>query len=134
MKTISLVSLCLLIASMTCKKEEYLKLRINNTTNAPIYTAWTRDFPDTTFTYMLNPTLNPQTDRVEAKSLQKKHYYSLTNDIFDAWVDTISVFIFDAQLLDSTPWDTVKAKYLVLKRYDLSLDDLNRMNWIINYP
>jgi hypothetical protein len=46
----------------------------------------------------------------------------------------LMVFIFDAKVLETTPWDTVKAKYLVLKRYDLSLQDLEDMNWTITYP
>ncbi len=47
----------------------------------------------------------------------------------------VMVFVFDAQVLETTPpWDTVKAKYLVLKRYDLSLQDLESMNWTITYP
>ena len=48
--------------------------------------------------------------------------------------EKVMVFVFDAQVLETTPWDTVKAKYLVLKRYDLSLQDLESMNWTITYP
>ncbi|MFN8205896.1 MAG: hypothetical protein U0T82_00610 [Bacteroidales bacterium] len=134
MKTIYLITLCLLIISMTCKEDDYLKLRIYNNSNAPIYATWSLDFPDTTLTYVQDPTLDPQFGRVEAKNLQGKHYDSPTKEIFDGSRDTLLVFIFDAPLLDSTPWDTVKANYLVLKRYDLSLDDLNSINWIITYP
>ena len=43
-------------------------------------------------------------------------------------------FIYDACILETTPWDTIKAKYIVLKRYDLSLQDLQQMNWTITYP
>ena len=46
----------------------------------------------------------------------------------------IMLFIYDAQTLETTPWDTVAKNYLVLKRYDLSLTDLQRMNWTITYP
>lgn len=48
--------------------------------------------------------------------------------------DTLMVFIFEASVIESTPWDTVKVNYLVLKRYDLSLQDLQSMNWTITYP
>jgi len=44
------------------------------------------------------------------------------------------VYVFDAHVIETTAWDSVKANYLVLKRYDLSLDDLKRMNWTITYP
>lgn len=46
----------------------------------------------------------------------------------------LSFYVFDAQIMETIPWDTIKAKYLVLKRYDLSLKDLQQMNWTIIYP
>jgi hypothetical protein len=44
------------------------------------------------------------------------------------------VFVFNAGLLETIPWDTIKANYLVMKRYDLSLPDLEEMDWTITYP
>jgi hypothetical protein len=49
-------------------------------------------------------------------------------------VDTIMIFIFDAKIIETVPWDTIRTKYLVLKRYDLNLQDLQRLNWTITYP
>lgn len=44
----------------------------------------------------------------------------------------IMIFIFDYKSLrDST---SGKPDYQVTKRYDLSLEDLNRLNWTITYP
>jgi hypothetical protein len=48
--------------------------------------------------------------------------------------DTLVVFIFDGDVIEKVPWDTIKKKYMILKRYDLSYDDLVRLNWTINYP
>ena len=44
------------------------------------------------------------------------------------------IYIFDAAVLESTPWDTVKARNMYLKRYDLTLKDLQDRNWTITYP
>ena len=136
MKPIYLMFSCLLLANSTCDmvKDEEQKLRINNKSEKAIYISWTRDYPDTSINYLVNPTYNPQIKKVEAHSIQREYYSAPTKAFFKYNIDTLSVFIFDAQLLENTPWDTVKARYLILKRYDLSLDDLNKMNWIIAYP
>jgi hypothetical protein len=132
MKTIYLFILCLLIInSCDLLNDEGLKLRVNNVSNTPIYMEWTTD---TILDHLTNPIFYSQINKVEAHSIQKNYYGAPSTGLFDNKVDTLSVYIFDAQVLETTPWDTVKANYLVLKRYDLSLDDLNRLNWIITYP
>jgi len=49
-------------------------------------------------------------------------------------LDTIFVFVFDATLIENTPWDIVVRDNLVLRRYHLTLEDLQRLNWRIAYP
>jgi hypothetical protein len=48
--------------------------------------------------------------------------------------DTLSVFIFHTDTLNKYPWEEVRNGYMILKRYDLSLDDLKRSNFTITYP
>lgn len=48
--------------------------------------------------------------------------------------DTMSVFIFHTDTLNKYTWEDVRNGYMVLKRYDLSLDDLKRINFTITYP
>lgn len=48
--------------------------------------------------------------------------------------DTMSVFIFHSDTLRAVNWAEIRCNYKILKRYDLSLDDLKRMNWTITYP
>lgn len=48
--------------------------------------------------------------------------------------DTMSVFIFHTDTLTKYTWREVREGYRVLKRYDLSLQDLEQMNWTITYP
>lgn len=56
--------------------------------------------------------------------------------IFDTYLpqDTLSVFIFNADTLSSVSWSKIREEYLILKRYDLSLSDLEEMDWTITYP
>lgn len=44
----------------------------------------------------------------------------------------IMVYIFDADSLASKTW--ANDPNLILRRYDLTIDDLNAMNWTITYP
>ncbi|HEX4887690.1 MAG TPA: hypothetical protein VFV37_06545 [Luteibaculaceae bacterium] len=46
----------------------------------------------------------------------------------------LSVYIFNADSLDELGWEGIRDKNMVLKRYDLSLDDLKRSDFTITYP
>jgi hypothetical protein len=47
--------------------------------------------------------------------------------------DTLSVYLFDADNVDASSWNTIQSQNKVLKRYDLSLQDLQQANFIITY-
>ena len=49
-------------------------------------------------------------------------------------IDTLFVYIFNAEVVENMPWEIVARDYLVLKRYDLTLDDLQWLDWKITYP
>ena len=46
----------------------------------------------------------------------------------------LMIFVFDAEIVENTPWEIVSKDYLVLKRYDVTLEDLQRLDWKITYP
>ncbi len=48
--------------------------------------------------------------------------------------DTISVFLFDGKTVETVPWETVVKEYLVLQRYDLSIEDMKKLDRTIHYP
>jgi hypothetical protein len=48
--------------------------------------------------------------------------------------DTLSVFIFHTDTLNKYSWEEVRDGYMILKRYDLSLEDLKQCNFTITYP
>jgi hypothetical protein len=43
-------------------------------------------------------------------------------------------FFFNADSLEKIPWDTIKTKYLILKRIELSYHDIDSMARTITYP
>ncbi len=48
--------------------------------------------------------------------------------------DTLSIFIFNGDTIATYGWDVICKDYKILKRYDLSLEDFERLNWQIAYP
>ena len=46
----------------------------------------------------------------------------------------LMVFFFDRDTILHYSWEEVRADYKVLRRYDLSLSDLEAMDWTVEYP
>lgn len=44
------------------------------------------------------------------------------------------VYIFSKDTIDNIPWEEIVDQKLVLKRYDLTFDDLEDLDWTITYP
>lgn len=42
-------------------------------------------------------------------------------------------FFLDKDVVDNVPWETVREDYMILQRYDLSIADLEKLNWTIYY-
>ncbi len=49
-------------------------------------------------------------------------------------IEKLSVFIFHADTLSKYTWEEIADQYMVLKRYDLSLEDFKRCNFTVTYP
>lgn len=47
--------------------------------------------------------------------------------------DTLSIFIFHTDTLNKYPWKEVRNGYKILKRYDLSLQDIEKLNYKVPY-
>ncbi len=48
--------------------------------------------------------------------------------------DTLMFFVFSDDTLKNYSWDEIREGYKILKRYDLSIVDLDSLNWTITYP
>jgi hypothetical protein len=55
-------------------------------------------------------------------------------DLFSTPKEKKCFFFFDADTLEKIPWDTIRKKYMILKRYDLSYEDLLLRNRTVTYP
>ena len=55
--------------------------------------------------------------------------------VFEEWkADTVSVFLFDPEVVNNTPWENVVKEYLVLWRFDLTKKDLDKLHWTLHLP
>jgi len=121
-------------------KENFLsrqddRLKIKNNSQENIYYDFSYDYPDTSIDHYY-PRNDPNVYLVKSNSEKKYTSRAKWEAVFGSEIpsDTLLLFIFDSYVLETIPWDTVRKKYLILKRYDLSYDDLERMNWTITYP
>jgi len=48
--------------------------------------------------------------------------------------DTLSLYLIIQDTLLNYPWDTIRSRYLILQRYDLSFKDLDHRKFVIEYP
>lgn len=46
----------------------------------------------------------------------------------------MTIFLFDMAVVDSVPWEKIREDYLVAKRYEYTLAQLDSLNWTIVYP
>jgi hypothetical protein len=132
------------IGNICCKPEKgdcHKTISFINNSEKAIYVSRDTHYPDTLyFGHFSSPALNSSFNKIlgemsSDRPLQNRDCWEDDFD-YDALIpsDTLMVYVFDAQVLESVPWSTVVHDYLVLKRYDLSLSDLVNMNWTIIYP
>ncbi len=113
-------------------------ITVVNKTNKTIYVDASESYPVTDFTKLIvDPLFNPQTTKVEANA-SSKNVLPTYGNCYEAMFPNIKsgimmVFVFDGPTLETQGWAYIKANNLVLKRYDLTLKDLEDMNWTITY-
>lgn len=121
------------------EKECHKTITFKNATSDTLYVVSSFHYPDTTtLVGISNPELDPNFTKVfpnESNTQVQWGRDCIESDFkFSIPSDTMMIYVFDAKVLKETQWDTVKANYMVLKRYDLSLQDLESMYWTITYP
>jgi hypothetical protein len=104
--------------------DSFIKAYIALSTNEGIY-------PDTSFFFPKDKLI------IEIKPFDKYH-----SDVGASWdkiysyfpLDTMSIFIFHADTLNKYQWEEIRQRYKILKRYDLSLHDFQKLDYTIYYP
>jgi hypothetical protein len=120
--------LFLVFISSTCnKKDIHYEIKIRNLSNESIAASWTDSYPDTVILCPLGYALIKVSQDCAINLT-----YGWENE-FER-IDTFQIFILDTMVINTIPCDTIKKYNYILKRYQLSYDDLQRMNWVVPYP
>jgi hypothetical protein len=138
MKKIILSVFIVAIVTMgsTCRKNSpdcHVWYTIKNNSDNAIYFEWTRDSALALISY------NPGSSPAEYKCDPKQRKNDTRNGCYETEIllsstKKIYIFIFDAQIIETVPWETVKQSHMLLKRYDFTKEQLDSAKWIINYP
>ncbi len=128
MKNIKIIIAGLLImmlfSASDCHNKDYEYFFIKNLYNRAIYYSTSDYYPDTSIVkeYRSIGPINP-TEEI---------YFDAGYDGFKR-KDTLIFFIFDAETIEQVPWDTIISKYMILKRFELSEEDVRNMNDTITF-
>jgi len=135
MTKIFLFSSLLLLFSQCSNSDLSRSFSLYNNSDNPIsyYMPWKNGifYPDT-----ILPENNPNPHK-----FNKEYHFSFgegnfhENALFAMFpTDTMSIFFFDPDTLAKYEWETIRQEYKILVRYDLSHNDLKKLNWRIYYP
>jgi hypothetical protein len=128
MKILFFLGILLLKACEAPDVQHYFE--INNNANHTISYYVGESYPDT-----LIIQTKPVLKTVQPNSSFEESDWGTWEELFSQIEgNKISVFIFHTDTLNKYSWEEVRDGYKVLKRYDLSLEDLKESDFIITYP
>lgn len=118
----------LFFVSSKCNNDNYhYDLTIKNNSLSTISVSPNFTYPDTTIVCPLG-----HYEISSGKEHKDHQRYGWEPSI--GYLKYFQIFIIDPDIINSTPCDSIKKYHKILKRYQLNIDDLNRMNWTITYP
>ena len=126
-----LVVLSIILCSASCENlvDHVYSIKIQNNTNDTLLFYESYNYPNTSIA---------QNKPILIRVYPKDYSHLDSNKDWDKVLvppkDTISIFILSKDTVDRYSWDKIRIGYNVLKRYDLSLDDLEMLSWSIYYP
>lgn len=141
-KKIAYLMLPLVFSATSCgdllkNGHEYFIVR--NESDRKIFFDWCTNYKDTVIrpeyitpnVIVGNPSyiINPSSEREIGTEQLFGRIEKLFND-----TEYISFMLFDYNLLMTEDPETIAQNYMVLVRYDITLDDLNRTNWTLHFP
>lgn len=131
---LSVVAVCCI--SSACRKNKsncHIYYTVKNSSNKAIYFIWNIDSALTLLNYP--PGASPAEYKCVANTQKSDSYPGCIEYVINNSSNKMKyIFVFDAQIIETVPWDTVKQNYLLLKRYSLTKAQLDSANWLIDYP
>ena len=130
MKQLKILALSFVALIFTACPMDYVngfRFRNNSNTDVYIYLNVYDEtlYPDTTVTRLRRGHFFKQ-------GITRSYEYGSSKN--DPWVDTLCLFIFDADTFNTYSWEEIQNDYKVLQRYDLSLENIEALKRQIPYP
>ena len=124
--------------AMTCTQDtddEHHHILFCNESDYDVFVDRSYDHPDTSLLHTQN-VMTPGWDlKVESQSTNDEAF--LSRGSYESKfirMDTLIAFVFNADTLSVYGWDYVKEHNMVAQRYELSLFDLQNLNWRLTFP
>lgn len=136
MKSILISTLAIILLAISCDKDKSYTIKVENnslkgiqvTAGSPGYGMFS--YPDTTL-----PIKKPSLTYIEANDYNYLiNRFKWEEEIPKLLKDTLSIYFFNADTINAYGWDKIQSNYKVMRRYDLSVQDLQKTNWIVTYP
>ncbi len=126
----ALVIVSIACNGFTCNKQGPRYLSVHNKSDRPIHFLASELYPDTAIPDKINLTQVAP----EGRSYFP-FYVDEWSELFNRLPrDTVSLFIFSSDTVITYSWQDIQAGYKVLKRYDLSQQDIEGMSYTVTYP
>lgn len=137
-KILLIIGSCLLFTAMDCTKDtkyKHYRIFFYNESAYTIYIDGSSDYPDTSLRNVQNVMHPGWNLDVESHNYNDQALLRLTTwESLFIKMDTLIVFVFNSDTLLSRGWDYVKDHNIVAQRYDLSLSNLQNLDWKITFP
>ena len=142
MKLLIKIALMCCFTLLSCRYTEdefhHYTITFYNNSDQWVYVDWSNRYQARLSTPMNGVLYSPDVYKVAPHSyntsaLEIRGYWEnkLVSDPKYGYMDTLMIFVYDANLLETTR----KSNYEpVLQRLDVTLDDLRKSNWLITYP
>jgi hypothetical protein len=115
--------ICLGSSSCFNKEERYRHIYIKNNSSKAIYYRLSFAFPDTTLKES-----DPNNYKINSGEQVST---SASSFIYNT---TMQMFILDAAVVETVPWDSIVLHHQILTRYQFTEQFLESRNWTITYP
>ena len=129
--TIVAVMLTIMLWCITgCDPVDY-RLKLSNKADYDVYYQYTGRF-DPTDTSIADRQLTPLY-RLKAGDSIAQPMHGSWQSVFQQYAN-IQWFFYRVDLVDSIDWERVQREYLVERRFDLTLDSIQRRGWVVQFP
>jgi len=136
---IPMIILSMIVTAFACRKKigrETIQLQNNYYDTIYTFVAWSgmeHIYPDTTLP-LNKPGMRFVPPNKKWAFIETGSGGNWSQIFLQLPSDTLSVYLFNADTLAVYNWPQIQKEYKILKRYDLSLEDLERGNFTITYP